>query len=275
MAGKDNFDGFFDDMEEETKQTNKKVEQDTEFEDDTKQEEVKNNNKGNNNQKKEKKKGGFPVILVVFIVLVMVAGAGLIAKRILGGNKPQTANIQETQETTVDYEKESLLAEIQKMKEESEQASKKVEPETDEFGDIIQVEDSDLIDLSGGDGLLTTVSNDEGNDDGVSPVPKTTKFDYDELKFTQDIDAVFTVTKFKVSEKENRGEYRLEYDCIGSISGLSGNYTMNLPYSLKMRTGLQVPVKYKSADLDEYGDKKVIKDLRIDYVKAFADAGVK
>ena len=85
--------------------------------------------------------------------------------------------------------------------------------------------------------------------------------DHEEISFSDYIDGDFTVTSIKSFARSSKlGEMELKTEVTGSISGLSGTYEIDVPYTIGggLKIGNTFSIKYKIGNI---GDNTFISDI--------------
>lgn len=176
---------------------------------------------GNDFDEDGKKKRAF--ILGVVGVIIILGGlmiAGVITRISKGSGKRETASVKTAVETEA-----SMRVEKESRKEEEKQDTK-AESSTEASVRRVSLTDGgwDEIELS-------------------------------ELAFSNVINGDFTVTSIKAYVKDSKtGEKTVKAVVTGGISGLSGTYELEIPYSKaeKLAVGDSFSVKYRIAKLNDY-----------------------
>ena len=235
--------------------------------------------KGSANGNKKK----FPVIAVVglIIVIIGVAVLGLVlGKKKKQNNSSRVAQAEVVEETIeveaptkassqsaeeilarVRGENQDVMVDIQ----ESETTETK-EPETDENGETVET--------TFNRGTRTEEIELE-NEDKYSVIVEKPTVNYKDIEYSQDIEATYTITKFKEKNKEifyaEQGDEKFKVDRVdvvaeGSISGLTGTWELTLPYSVDWKLGDMITITYKMGEIDS--SSRAIIDLKVkDYNK--------
>lgn len=168
-----------------------------------------------------KKKRAF--ILGVVGVIIILGGlmiAGVITRISKGSGKRETASVKTAVET---------------------EASKRVEKESRK-----EEEKQDTKAESSTEAPVRRVSLTDGGWDEI---------ELSELAFSNVINGDFTVTSIKAYVKDSKtGEKTVKAVVTGGISGLSGTYELEIPYSKaeKLAVGDSFSVKYRIAKLNDY-----------------------
>ena len=244
------------------------------------------NSSGSGDKKKGSATGNkkkFPVIAVVglIIVIIGVAVLGLVlGKKKKQNNSSRVAQAEVVEETIeveaptkassqsaeeilarVRGENQDVMVDIQ----ESETTEIK-EPETDENGETVET--------TFNRGTRTEEIELE-NEDKYSVIVEKPTVNYKDIEYSQDIEATYTITKFKQKNKEifyaEQGDEKFKVDRVdvvaeGSISGLTGTWELTLPYSVDWKLGDMITITYKMGEIDS--SSRAIIDLKIkDYNK--------
>jgi hypothetical protein len=169
-----------------------------------------------------KKKRAF--ILGVVGVIIILGGlmiAGVITRISKGSGKRETASVKTAVET-----EESTRGEKESRREEEAKRETKAESSTE--------------------APVRRVSLTDGGWDEI---------ELSELAFSNVINGDFTVTSIKAYVKDSKtGEKTVKAVVTGGISGLSGTYELEIPYSKaeKLAVGDSFSVKYRIAKLNDY-----------------------
>jgi hypothetical protein len=180
-----------------------------------------NSGSGNDFDEDGKKKRAF--ILGVVGVIIILGGlmiAGVITRISKGSGKRETASIKTAVET---------------------EASTRVEKESRK-----EEEKHDTKAESSTEAPVRRVSLTDGGWDEI---------ELSELAFSNVINGDFTVTSIKAYVKDSKtGEKTVKAVVTGGISGLSGTYELEIPYSKaeKLAVGDSFSVKYRIAKLNDY-----------------------
>lgn len=180
-----------------------------------------NSGSGNDFDEDGKKKRAF--ILGVVGVIIILGGlmiAGVITRISKGSGKRETASVKTAVETEA-----STRVEKESRKEEEKQETK-AESSTE--------------------APVRRVSLTDGGWDEI---------ELSELAFSNVINGDFTVTSIKAYVKDSKtGEKTVKAVVTGGISGLSGTYELEIPYSKaeKLAVGDSFSVKYRIAKLNDY-----------------------
>lgn len=180
-----------------------------------------NSGSGNDFDEDGKKKRAF--ILGVVGVIIILGGlmiAGVITRISKGSGKRETASVKTAVETEA-----STRVEKESRKEEEKQETK-AESSTE--------------------APVRRVSLTDGGWDEI---------ELSELAFSNVINGDFTVTSIKAYAKDSKtGEKTVKAVVTGGISGLSGTYELEIPYSKaeKLAVGDSFSVKYRIAKLNDY-----------------------
>lgn len=180
-----------------------------------------NSGSGNDFDEDGKKKRAF--ILGVVGVIIILGGlmiAGVITRISKGSGKRETVSVKTAIETET-----SMRVEKESRKEEEKQDTK-AESSTE--------------------APVRRVSLTDGGWDEI---------ELSELAFSNVINGDFTVTSIKAYVKDSRtGEKTVKAVVTGGISGLSGTYELEIPYSKaeKLAVGDSFSVKYRIAKLNDY-----------------------
>lgn len=173
-----------------------------------------------------KKKRAF--ILGVVGVIIILGGlmiAGVITRISKGSGKRETASIK----TAVETEASTRV----------EKESRKVDEDSDRERRETKAESST-------EAPVRRVSLTDGGWDEI---------ELSELAFSNVINGDFTVTSIKAYVKDSKtGEKTVKAVVTGGISGLSGTYELEIPYSKaeKLAVGDSFSVKYRIAKLNDY-----------------------
>ena len=246
------------------------------------------NSSGSGDKKKGSANGNkkkFPVIAVVGLIIVIIGVAVL--GLVLGKKKTQNNNSRvaraEVVEETIEVEAptkassqsaEEILARVRGENQDilvdatSEAETEKVatEPETDENGETVET--------TFNRGTRTEEIELE-NEDKYSVIVEKPTVNYKDIEYSQDIEATYTITKFKQKNKEifyaEQGDEKFKVDRVdvvaeGSISGLTGTWELTLPYSVDWKLGDMITITYKMGEIDS--SSRAIIDLKVkDYNK--------
>lgn len=180
-----------------------------------------NSGSGNDFDEDGKKKRAF--ILGVVGVIIILGGlmiAGVITRISKGSGKRETASVKTAVET---------------------EASTRVEKESRK-----EEEKQDTKAESSTEAPVRRVSLTDGGWDEI---------EISELAFSNVINGDFTVTSIKAYVKDSKtGEKTVKAVVTGGISGLSGTYELEIPYSKaeKLAVGDSFSVKYRIAKLNDY-----------------------
>lgn len=180
-----------------------------------------NSGSGNDFDEDGKKKRAF--ILGVVGVIIILGGlmiAGVITRISKGSGKRETASVKTVAET---------------------EASKRVEKESRK-----EEEKQETKAESSTEAPVRRVSLTDGGWDEI---------ELSELAFSNVINGDFTVTSIKAYVKDSKtGEKTVKAVVTGGISGLSGTYELEIPYSKaeKLAVGDSFSVKYRIAKLNDY-----------------------
>jgi hypothetical protein len=180
-----------------------------------------NSGGGNDFDEDGKKKRAF--ILGVVGVIIILGGlmiAGVITRISKGSGKRETASVKTVVET---------------------EASKRVEKESRK-----EEEKQETKAESSTEAPVRRVSLTDGGWDEI---------ELSELAFSNVINGDFTVTSIKAYVKDSKtGEKTVKAVVTGGISGLSGTYELEIPYSKaeKLVVGDSFSVKYRIAKLNDY-----------------------
>lgn len=180
-----------------------------------------NSGSGNDFDEDGKKKRAF--ILGVVGVIIILGGlmiAGVITRISKGSGKRETASVKTVAET---------------------EASKRVEKESRK-----EEEKQETKAESSTEAPVRRVSLTDGGWDEI---------ELSELAFSTVINGDFTVTSIKAYVKDSKtGEKTVKAVVTGGISGLSGAYELEIPYSKaeKLAVGDSFSVKYRIAKLNDY-----------------------
>jgi hypothetical protein len=180
-----------------------------------------NSGSGNDFDEDGKKKRAF--ILGVVGVIIILGGlmiAGVITRISKGSGKRETASVKTAVET---------------------EASTRVEKESRK-----EEEKQDTKAESSTEAPVRRVSLTDGGWDEI---------ELSELAFSNVINGDFTVTSIKAYVKDSKtGEKTVKAVVTGGISGLSGTYELEIPYSKaeKLAVGDSFSVKYRIAKLNDY-----------------------
>lgn len=180
-----------------------------------------NSGSGNDFDEDGKKKRAF--ILGVVGVIIILGGlmiAGVITRISKGSGKRETASVKTAAET---------------------EASTRVEKESRK-----EEEKQDTKAESSTEAPVRRVSLTDGGWDEI---------ELSELAFSNVINGDFTVTSIKAYVKDSKtGEKTVKAVVTGGISGLSGTYELEIPYSKaeKLAVGDSFSVKYRIAKLNDY-----------------------
>lgn len=173
-----------------------------------------------------KKKRAF--ILGVVGVIIILGGlmiAGVITRISQGSRKRETASVKTAVET---------------------EASKRVEKESRKVEEDSDREKRETKEESSTEAPVRRVSLTDGGWDEI---------ELSELAFSNVINGDFTVTSIKAYVKDSKtGEKTVKAVVTGGISGLSGTYELEIPYSKaeKLAVGDSFSVKYRIAKLNNY-----------------------
>lgn len=181
-----------------------------------------NSGSGNDFDEDGKKKRAF--ILGVVGVIIILGGlmiAGVITRISKGSGKRETASVKAAVETEA-----STRGEKESRREEEAKQDTKAESSTE--------------------APVRRVSLTDGGWDEI---------ELSELAFSNVINGDFTVTSIKAYVKDSKtGEKTVKAVVTGGISGLSGTYELEIPYSKaeKLAVGDSFSVKYRIAKLNDY-----------------------
>lgn len=181
-----------------------------------------NSGSGNDFDEDGKKKRAF--ILGVVGVIIILGGlmiAGVITRISKGSGKRETASVKTAVETEA-----STRVEKESRREEEAKRETKAESSTE--------------------APVRRVSLTDGGWDEI---------ELSELAFSNVINGDFTVTSIKAYVKDSKtGEKTVKAVVTGGISGLSGTYELEIPYSKaeKLAVGDSFSVKYRIAKLNDY-----------------------
>lgn len=181
-----------------------------------------NSGSGNDFDEDGKKKRAF--ILGVVGVIIILGGlmiAGVITRISKGSGKRETASVKAAVETEA-----STRGEKESRREEEAKQDTKAESSTE--------------------APVRRVSLPDGGWDEI---------ELSELAFSNVINGDFTVTSIKAYVKDSKtGEKTVKAVVTGGISGLSGTYELEIPYSKaeKLAVGDSFSVKYRIAKLNDY-----------------------
>lgn len=181
---------------------------------------------GNDFDEDGKKKRAF--ILGVVGVIIILGGlmiAGVITRISKGSGKRETASVKTVAETETSTR--------------GEKESRKVEEES-----VVEKQET-KAELST-EAPVRRVSLTDGGWDEI---------ELSELAFSNIINGDFTVTSIKAYVKDSKtGEKTVKAVVTGGISGLSGTYELEIPYSKaeKLAVGDSFSVKYRIAKLNDY-----------------------
>lgn len=246
------------------------------------------NSSGSGDKKKGSANGNkkkFPVIAVVglIIVIIGVAVLGLVLGKKKKQNNSSRVAQAEVVEETIEVEAptkassqsaEEILARVRGENQDilvdatSEAETEKVatEPETDENGETVET--------TFNRGTRTEEIELE-NEDKYSVIVEKPTVNYKDIEYSQDIEATYTITKFKEKNKEifyaEQGDEKFKVDRVdvvaeGSISGLTGTWELTLPYSVDWKLGDMITITYKMGEIDS--SSRAIIDLKVkDYNK--------
>ena len=238
--------------------------------------------------KKEKsknsgKKKKFPIIAVVglLVVIVGVAVLGLVLGKRKNSNRQNEVIVnelpdndeEETQRPIGGQSSEEILARVRgdnqdimvdvDLINESDEVQEEIE--TDENGETIEATNRNT--------RLEEVELD--TESKYEVIVEKPTVNYKDIEYSQDIEATYTITKFKEKNKEifyaEQGEEKFKVDRVdviaeGSISGLTGTWELTLPYSIEWKLGDMITITYKMGEIDS--SSRAIIDLKVkDYNK--------
>ena len=234
--------------------------------------------KGSANGNKKK----FPVIAVVglIIVIIGVAVLGLVlGKKKKQNNSSRVEQVEVVEETTEveaptkasSQSAEEILARVRGENQDvmvdiQESETTVTEPETDENGETVETT------FNRGTRTEEIELENEGK---YSVIVEKPTVNYKDIEYSQDIEATYTITKFKEKNKEifyaEQGDEKFKVDRVdvvaeGSISGLTGTWELTLPYSVEWKLGDMITITYKMGEIDS--SSRAIIDLKVkDYNK--------
>ena len=253
---------------------------------------VEENNENESSGGKQGKKKKFPIFAVVGLVVVLI---GVAILGLMLGKKKNSKN-KVVVEETVEYEMPALdeTKETKQTVQSADEILARVRGENkDAYVDITGEEettealitDSSENDeseeaLSSRDTRIEEIENDNG--DKYSVIVEKKKINYKDVEYSTDIEATYTITRFKEKQKEifytEQGDEHFKVDRVdivaeGSISGLTGTWELTLPYSTEWKLGDMITVSYKMGEVDD--SSRAIIDLKVkDYSKITVDIGV-